>query len=114
MVLSVRTDRTPLRTEPDGSVRVGKSRVLLATVIGDFRQGATPEEIVVHFPTLDLADVYAVLGYYLRHRAEVDRYLSERERRGEQLRERIESESGMGRLHKRLLARKAAGGQSSD
>jgi hypothetical protein len=34
--------------------------------------------MVEQFPTLDLADVYAVIGYYLRHRADVDAYVERR------------------------------------
>lgn len=40
--------------------------------------GATAEEIVQQYTSLDLADVYYVLGYYLRHTAEITKYLQER------------------------------------
>jgi uncharacterized protein (DUF433 family) len=36
------------------------------------RMGMTPEEIVVTYPTLSLAEVFAALAYYHSHRAEVD------------------------------------------
>ena len=34
----------------------------------------TAEEIVQQYPTLDLADIYTVIAYYLRNREDVDAY----------------------------------------
>ncbi len=48
-------------------------------MIQDFRQGHTAEEIVALYPVLQLADVYAVISYYLRHRQAVYAYLQEQE-----------------------------------
>ncbi len=67
MVLVVSADPIPLRTDSDGVVRVGSTRVPLDTVVTVFDLGASPEEIVQQFPALGLADVYAVIGYYLHH-----------------------------------------------
>ena len=39
-----------------------------------FAEGATAEEIAQQHPTLALADIYAVLSYYLRRREEADAY----------------------------------------
>lgn len=36
-------------------------------------RGLTPEEIVVHYPHISLADVHAALAYYFDHRAEIRR-----------------------------------------
>lgn len=55
----------PLREEPSGVLRVGKSRVLLELVLHAFKAGATPEAIVQSYDTLNLADVYAVVSRYL-------------------------------------------------
>ena len=76
MTLSTPAELMPLQVDSDGVMRVGGTRVTLDTVIAIFEQGATAEEIVQRFPTLDLADVYFAIGYYLRHRQEVDDYLS--------------------------------------
>ena len=65
MVLVVSADPVPLRTNGDGVVRVGSTRIPLDTVVTVFDLGASPEEIVQQFSALDLADVYAVIGYYL-------------------------------------------------
>ena len=45
MSLSIDAIPTPLRIDADGSVRVGKTRVLLATVITAFYHGESAEEI---------------------------------------------------------------------
>jgi uncharacterized protein (DUF433 family) len=67
----------PLWTDQHGKIRVGDTRVLLELVIRAFQQGETAEGIIDSYPTLKLADVYAVLAYYLTHRAEVDVYLQQ-------------------------------------
>lgn len=36
------------------------------------RMGMTPEEIVVTYPSLSLASVFAALAYYHSHRSEID------------------------------------------
>ena len=47
-----------------------------------------------NYPTTTLADVYGVIAYYLRHQAEMDTYIAEYEREGDQLRRKIEAEHG--------------------
>jgi uncharacterized protein (DUF433 family) len=64
-----------LREEPPGVLRVGKSRVLLELVIHAYQQGESPESIVEMYDTLELADVFSVIAYYLAHRAEIDEIL---------------------------------------
>ena len=96
----------PLREEATGAVRVGSSRVLLELVIRAFQDGATPESIVQQYSTLSLADVYAVIAYYLRHRSEIEAYLARREREGEETQQRIESQQDLRGIRERLLARR--------
>ena len=48
------TVAVPLREEPPGIFRVGKSLVLLELVIHAFKAGATPEAIVQSYDTLSL------------------------------------------------------------
>jgi len=69
----------PLRTEADGAIWVGQSRVPLETVIDAFNAGSTPEDIVQDFSSLSLSDTYAVISYYLRHKQAVDSYIQLRE-----------------------------------
>jgi uncharacterized protein (DUF433 family) len=74
MRLIVTADRPPIR-EVGGALRVGASHVTLEAVLWAFLDGSTPEDIADEYRSLSLADVYAVIAYYLRHREDVDRYL---------------------------------------
>jgi uncharacterized protein (DUF433 family) len=96
----------PLNTDEAGVLRVAGTRVSLDSVLHAFEEGATPEEIVQDFPTLDLAAVYAVVGYYLQNRAEVEQYLEQRKVLREELKREIESRLSPKGLRERLLARK--------
>ncbi len=102
------TEPPPLRVDEGGAVRVGRSRVSLDLVVGQYENGMTPEDMVRAYDTLDLADVHGVIAYYLRHREEVRAYLKRREEEARALRARIETErprvSG-----EELLARRSAG-----
>lgn len=56
------TVRIPLRTDENGAIRVGTSRVLRELVIHAYHHGETPKSIVDSSSSLSLADVYAVIG----------------------------------------------------
>lgn len=106
MTVTLQTETPPLRQDSSGALRVGESRVLLELVIRAFQDGATPEAIVQRYPTTTLSDVYLVIGYYLRHRDEIESYLSKRESVAAEVRQRIEERQGdLGELRQRLLAR---------
>lgn len=98
----------PLRTETGGVVRVGRTRVSLDSVITAYQLGASPEEIVLKFPTLELTDVYAVITYYLWHSQEVDDYLERRRREAAAIRRQVEERSPAGSIRERLLARRSS------
>ncbi|MGH3943304.1 MAG: DUF433 domain-containing protein [Pseudonocardiaceae bacterium] len=85
---------------------MGRSRVTLDVVVGAFREGATAEEIVHQYPTLDLADVYAVISYYLRHQGEVKAYLSCRRDEAATVRRQNETRVDPSGIRERLLARR--------
>lgn len=94
----------PLYTDDTGTVRVGKTRVRLDSVVYAFNQGHTPEEILMQFPSLDLADIYAVIAYYLNNQTAVDEYIQQNEAEGEKIRQEIESQPGYQAFRQRLLA----------
>jgi hypothetical protein len=84
--------------------------VLVELVIRAFQDGATPEAIAQRYPTATLADIYAVIAYYLRHRQELEAYLAEREQRAQEVRQRIERQQGdLADLRRRILARRCGG-----
>ncbi len=95
----------PLRTDDDGIIRVGQSRVTLQTVIADFNRGASPEEIAHHYPVLNLSQVYLVIGYYLENRQEVDGYVSRQRQLANEARNAYEAEHPNDPLRQRLLAK---------
>lgn len=100
------TESIPLKVGSDDVIYLGSTRVTLDTVVDAFQDGATPEEIVYQYPSLDLADVYAVVGYYLRHRSEVESYLQQRKQQAEQIRQQNESRFPPVGIRERLLARR--------
>ena len=60
----------------EDDVRIKGTRVGIETVLRDYREGASPEEIVLRYPTLSLEQVYATITYYLAHQDEVEAYLA--------------------------------------
>lgn len=61
----------------DQDIRIKGTRIGIETVLEDFIEDASPEEIVVRYPNLTLEQIYAVITYYLANRTEVDAYLTE-------------------------------------
>jgi uncharacterized protein (DUF433 family) len=99
----------PLREEPPGVLRVGKSRVLLELVVHAYQQGASPQEIVRMYDTLDLGDVFAVLAYYLANPAAIEEYLRKCDEEAEAIRREIEAaQPDRPNLKAELLARAKA------
>jgi uncharacterized protein (DUF433 family) len=111
MSLSIAAEPVPLSMNADGVALVGRTRVPLDSVVAAFKQGATPEEIVEQFSSLNLADVYAVISYYLRHQQEVETYLQQQQQFAQQFAQQVREENerrfpSQG-LRDRLLARRA-------
>jgi uncharacterized protein (DUF433 family) len=106
MSLVVGAEPIPLVTDSDGIVRIGSTRVTLDTIVAAFHDGATAEEILQQYPSLQLADVYAVIGYYLRHQREVEAYLRERQQHSEAVRQENEARFDPRGVRDRLLARR--------
>lgn len=95
----------PIELSSDGAYRIGGTRVTLDTVIGAWHNGATAEEIVSQFSVLQLGDVYAVIGYYLQNRAEVEAILAQNAAESAKWREFWEKRCPPDGLRARLLAR---------
>ncbi len=109
MSLVVAAQRVPLVTDADGVVRVGSTRVTLDTIVAAFCEGLTAEEIVSQYPSLRLADVYQVIGYFLDHQAEVDAYLQARQHQAAEIRRDNETRFDPAGIRDRLLARRRHG-----
>jgi uncharacterized protein (DUF433 family) len=75
-------DKIPLVRDAKGVYRVGGTRVSLDLAVRAFNRGATAEEIAQKYDSLQLPDVYQVLGYYLKHADELAGYFENRARGG--------------------------------
>jgi uncharacterized protein (DUF433 family) len=95
----------PLARDVHGVYRIGGTRVTLDTVVRAFNRGATAEEIVQDFPSLQLPDVYQVIGYYLKHIEELTQYFEQRARDEKEILAAHPEWSHRG-LRERLLARR--------
>jgi uncharacterized protein (DUF433 family) len=108
MNLPIQAVEVPLFDDGQGGLRVTGARVLLERIVHAFEDGATPEGIVQSYDTLQLADVYAVLTWYLRHKAEVEDYLHKRAEEAAAIRRSIEAKQpDRAELRTRLMARRA-------
>jgi uncharacterized protein (DUF433 family) len=106
-VLAIET--IPLETDAQGVIRVSRTRVTLDTIIAAFKDGATAEEIAQQYPTVLLADVYYVIGYYLHKREEVEAYLIQRRNEAQELQKQMEARLNPVGIRERLLARQKSG-----
>lgn len=96
----------PLRVDSDGVIRVGGTRVTLDTVVAAFEAGATPEQIAQDYP-VGLADLYAVITYYLRHPEEIREYRERRSAAADSAREAARARWHQGDLRQQLQRRLA-------
>ena len=107
MSFAIDSSPAPLERDADGTVRIAGTRVTLDTVVGAFIDGATAEEVTSQYPSLSLADTYAVIAYYLRNRQAVDGYLSRRQRHAEAVRRENEQRWPARDIRARLLAQRS-------
>ena len=78
------------------------------SVVIAFDMGATAEEIVHKYPSLDLTSVYEVIAYVLRNRGAVDEYVARRQQRVAEVRAEVEKRFPPDGFRARLLARRPA------
>jgi uncharacterized protein (DUF433 family) len=104
------TQALPLRLTEDGTIRLNDSRVSLDSVVHHYKLGASAEQIAQSF-ALELADVYAVIAYYLNHEEAVEEYLREQDAQGDEVQKKIESDpqsqKKIADLRARMLTRKS-------
>jgi uncharacterized protein (DUF433 family) len=106
---SIQAEAPAIRVDPDGTMRVGGSRVIVDLVIQSYLNGASAESIVQAYTSISLAEAYSVIAYYLRHRQEMDAYLAEKARTGAYMRDKLAAMHGdVSLIRDRLLARNAA------
>ena len=59
------------------TIRIAGTRVGIEKVLADYQQGASPEEIVLRYPTLSLEQVHATITYYLANQERLNTYLDQ-------------------------------------
>ncbi len=96
----------PLAYDADGVLRVAGTRVTFDVIISAFLDGATAEEIAQQYPSVSLADLYSVIGYYLSHGEDVEQYLTQRGQKAAAVRETNEQQFPPQGIRARLLARR--------
>jgi uncharacterized protein (DUF433 family) len=102
------TQTIPLTKLDDGTIVITGTPIALEIVIARHNVGDTPDEIKKGFPSLDLADIYFVIAYYLSHRDEVDAYIQRQQERSQRVRQWLESDESyraqMANLRERMDA----------
>jgi uncharacterized protein (DUF433 family) len=53
------------------------TRTSVRAIVGLWRMGITPEEILNHLPHLTLAQIFDALSFYLDHQAEINDYIDQ-------------------------------------
>lgn len=110
----IEPDPVPLVRDRVGRLMVAGTRIPLERIIIAHQDGESPEDIHYSFDTVPLAEVYAVISYYLHHRDEIDAYLAEREKQIEEFRATDEARFPSDDLPAKLLARRQAWGSAPD
>lgn len=68
-----------------GRPRIAGTGVTVRCIVGWYKLGLSPEEIVVEIPHLTLAQVHAALAYYHANREEIEQDIAEEQAAAEQL-----------------------------
>jgi uncharacterized protein (DUF433 family) len=66
------------------AIRIKGTRVGIETVLRDYKDGASPEEMVLRYPTLSLEQVHATITYYLANEEKAEGYLKRVRQRQEE------------------------------
>ncbi|MBI3947439.1 MAG: DUF433 domain-containing protein [Armatimonadetes bacterium] len=101
-------DTPSLRSDQDGAIRVGGTRVTLDIVLTEWQHGATAEQIAQDYDSLSLSGINAAVAYYLAHRREVDAYLEQSQQQAEEARRQDEARFPPDGIRERLLTRRTA------
>lgn len=98
----------PIAVSDHGVWHVEGSRVTVDSIINEFRRGATPEQIQDDFPSLPLAKIYALIGWFLSHTDEIDAYMARQEQTAAAAREESAKSGGQIELRAKLRAARDA------
>ena len=92
----------PITVEEDGSWKVTGTRVTVEVLIEQFKRGSTPEQILDDFPTVPLASIYEIIGYYLSNQQIVEEYITNRGIEAKEIQSKFEDQPGMENIRKKI------------
>ena len=101
------TQTPPVTQDQSGTIRLTGSRIPLDTIVYEFNQGATAEQIQDSFPSLTLRSIYGAISFYLEHQGPVDEYVRRREEEAAELRSKVEGRPDIAAFRERLRHRRA-------
>ena len=67
----------PFLTQIDGEIRAAGTRVSLVDIVAHYKQGFSPEMLGGRFPSVELAAIRYVIGFYMENRPAVDVLIEE-------------------------------------
>lgn len=105
--MEIHQDPAPVRLDEHGVLRLGATRLIYQLIIEQFKSGRTPEGILEAYPSAPLADVYAGIAYYVRHRIELDEYFKTQDEEGERIAAQMNAKPEVQELKRKIMARKA-------
>ncbi len=97
-----------LTRDSDGYVHITGHRIGVEDIVHFYNQGSSPEMLLETFPTLSLAVIHKVLGFYLDHQVEVDASIAANEAELERQRTTAPRGPDLAELRRRLKAKQAA------
>ena len=107
--IGLQHDPPRLAQDDHGVIRVGGTRVPLESILTEYLDGASPEQIADSYRAVALADIHSAISYYLRHREAVEGYLDTARRESREvereMRERFPTTQLRDRLRGRLETR---------
>jgi uncharacterized protein (DUF433 family) len=95
-----------------GEIRLTGHRIDLFHFVYYYNEGYSAEMLLGQFPTLNLALIHKVIGFYLENKVEVDAYVAEIEAKIKQFRAGYQPGPGILRVRK-LMEERARGGECS-
>ena len=103
---TIAAEPVPIKADAAGVLRVGGTRVTVDAIVEAFYDGASAETIADQYSSVQLADVYSTIAFYLHHKEEVDEYLKRRDEQAAEVRKEIEARWPPDGVRERLLARR--------
>ena len=92
----------PISVEEDGSWKVTGTRVTVEVLIDLFKRGSTPEQILDDYPTIPLASIYEIIGYYLSNQQTVEEYIAYRDAEAKEIHAQLDSLTEVGNFRKKI------------